>query len=65
MRERAEDLNAEAGEEAVSDRLAAVLAAELADTAQRLLADPADPAERWRRLQEVLSQLGRLRREDP
>jgi hypothetical protein len=64
MRERAEDLNAEAGDAAVSDRLAAVLAVELAATAQRLLTETTDPAERWQRLQEVMSQLGRLRRED-
>ncbi len=64
MREQAEDLNEEAGEESVSDRLAAVLAAELARTAQALMTETTDPAERWQRLQELLSQLGRLRRED-
>ena len=48
----------------VSDRLAAALAGELALTAEALLAEATDPAERWARLRELLSQLTELRRAD-
>jgi hypothetical protein len=52
------------GEVAVSDRLAPILAAELARTAQALLEEAATPQERWQRLQGVLQQLAELRRHD-
>ena len=48
----------------VSDRLAAALAGELALTAEALLAEAADPAQRWARLQELLPPLTVLRRAD-
>src|SRR5579859_4125377 len=64
VRERAEDLDEEAGGEPISDRLASVLSAELAAIAQLMMAEAENPAERWQRLQELLGQLARLRRGD-
>lgn len=64
MKEQADNLEEETGGEAVSDQLATVLAAELARTAKELMKETTDPAERWERLQELLGQLTRLRRED-
>jgi hypothetical protein len=52
------------GEVAVSDRLAPIMAAELARTAKALLEEAATPQERWQRLQGVLQQLAELRRHD-
>lgn len=64
VRERAEDLDQEAGGEPISDRLASVLASELAAMAQLMMSEAADAGERWKRLQELLAQLSRLRRGD-
>lgn len=68
MAEEADDLEAVAdevaGEVAVSDRLAPILAAELARTAKALLEEDTTPPEHWRRLQEVLRELSDLRRHD-
>ena len=63
LAERAEDLDDAADGVEISDRLGSVLAAELADTAQKL-DEIADPNERWQRLQEILRELWRLRSED-
>jgi hypothetical protein len=63
LAEHAEDLDAAAGGVEISDRLASVLAAELADAAQKLH-EIADPKERWQRLQEILRELWRLRSQD-
>ncbi|MBE0541080.1 MAG: hypothetical protein IH623_06825 [Verrucomicrobia bacterium] len=47
-----------------AEGLAAVLTVELAESARELLATITDPKERWDRLQEVLRELARVRRED-
>ncbi|MGD0538334.1 MAG: hypothetical protein ABSC03_11910 [Verrucomicrobiota bacterium] len=62
--EDADQLDADAGGVEVSSRLSVVLAAELAQTAQELLDETTDRQERWERLQEVLTELASLRRED-
>lgn len=64
LAEEAGELQEEAGGYEVSQHLAAVLGAELAESAQELLATTTDPKERWARLQELLLELSRLRRED-
>jgi len=63
LAERAQDLDDAADGLEISDRLASILAAELADAAQKL-DEIADPKERWRQLQEILRELWRLRSED-
>lgn len=63
LAERAQDLDDAAEGLEISDRLASILAAELADAAQKL-DEIADPKERWRQLQEILRELWRLRSED-
>lgn len=63
LTERARDLDDAADGLEISDRLASVLAAQLADAAQKL-DEIADPKERWRQLQEILRELWRLRSED-
>src|SRR5215469_12144897 len=63
LAERAQDLDDAADGLEISDRLASILAAELADAAQKL-DEIADPKERWRQLQERLRELWRLRSED-
>jgi hypothetical protein len=63
LAERAEGLDDAADGLEISDRLGSILAAELADAAQKL-DEIADPQERWRRLQEILRELWRLRSED-
>ena len=60
----ADELDADAGGVDVSSRLSVVLAAELAQAAQALLDETTDHPERWERLQEVLTELASLRRED-
>ncbi len=64
LSEQAEDLEADAGNLAVSDRCATLLALELARNTEALLQQNADPRERWRHLQELLKAVGQLRRED-
>jgi hypothetical protein len=64
MTERADDLEDEAGEVEISDRLGSILAVELASLAEKLLEEVTDPKERWRHLQEVLRELRHLRHED-
>lgn len=64
LAEEAGDLNAEADDVMVSEMLADLMSVELARAAQAMLAETADPKERWRQLQEVLAQLSRLRRAD-
>jgi hypothetical protein len=61
---RAEHLAAAAGDQTISDCLAAVLATELARSATALLAETTNPADRWQRLRELLHELARLRKGD-
>ena len=62
--ERAQDLEWEAEGAAIADRLAALLATELTLYAESVLRETADPKERWDRLQSMLREVSRLRRED-
>ncbi len=62
--ERSRDLEAEAEGEAIADRLAALLATELALYAETVLRETGDPKERWERLRGMLQELAKLRRED-
>lgn len=62
--EDADELESDAGEVELSNRLSVVLAAELGQAARQLLEETTDPRERWERLQEILRELARLRRED-
>jgi hypothetical protein len=64
LAEQAEDLNAEADEQSVSEMLSGLVLAELARVTRAMLAEPADSKERWRQVQELLAQLSRLRRAD-
>jgi hypothetical protein len=64
LTEEAGDLEGVTDEVAVSDCLAPMLAAELARTVKVLLEEDTEPQERWRRLQEVLKELGEMRRDD-
>jgi len=64
LTDEAGDLKVAAGDGVVSDRLATVVAAELAALARLMLAETTDPKERWERLKEMLPELARLRRED-
>jgi hypothetical protein len=64
LAEQVQDLAAEAGDQSVSDRFAALLAIELVRVGEALLKETADPAERWRRLRGLLQGLGQLRRDD-
>src|SRR6266851_61536 len=64
LTDEAGDLKVAANDGAVSDRLATVVAAELAALARLMLAETTDPKERWERLKEMLPELARLRRED-
>lgn len=64
LAEEAGELHEDAGGLEVSHHLAAVLTAELAESARELLATITDPRERWARLQEILRELARVRRED-
>ena len=64
MVERADDLENEADGLEISDRLASILAAELASHAEQILKDATDPKERWRLMQEFLRELRHLRHED-
>jgi hypothetical protein len=62
--ERSDDFRDATDEIEISDRLSAVLAAELARVAEALLGQTKDPRERWNRLREILQELVRLRKED-
>ena len=64
MVERADDLENEADGVEISDRLASILAAELASHAEQMLKDITDPKERWRLMQEFSRELRHLRHED-
>ncbi len=64
LTEQAGDLDAEADEQSVSEMLAKLMSTELLRAMKSLLAEELDPKERWRRLQELLSQLSQLRRAD-
>ena len=64
MVERADDLEYEADGLEISDRLASILAAELASHVEQMLKDVTDPKERWQRLREVFRELRHLRHED-
>ena len=64
LTDEAGDLKVAANDGAVSDRLATVVAAELAALTRLMLAETTDPKERWQRLKEMLPELARLRRED-
>ena len=62
--ELSEDLQDASGEQTIANRLAAVLAAELATETRRLLAETTDPKERMRCICEALRQLNNLRKTD-
>ncbi len=64
MTERADDLEEEADGLEISDRLGSILAAELANFAEKVLEEITDPKERWQRMQEFLRELRHLRYED-
>jgi hypothetical protein len=64
LSEDADQLEIAAGDVELSNRLSVVLAAELGQAARQLLEETTDPQERWERLQEILRELARLRRED-
>lgn len=64
LTEHATELEADTAGLGLGEGLAALLAAELAQSAQALLAEADEPAERWGRLQELLGELARLRRGD-
>ncbi len=64
LTERAQDLDDAADEMEISNRLASVLAAELAASAETLLEETTDPKERWQRLRELLEELRHLRYAD-
>ena len=65
LAEQSDDLDEAAHGPGISDRLACVLAAELARWAMTLLEQEADPEKRWQRLAAVPQQLSQLRRDDP
>lgn len=62
--EHSDEIDDAADEHGIPDRLAAVLAAELAAEAQSLLEETADPRERWQYLRQALRQLHLLRKGD-
>jgi hypothetical protein len=64
LAERAEELDEAADGLEVSDRLASVLAVELAAAAETLLGETRDAKERWQRLRELLEELRHLRYAD-
>jgi hypothetical protein len=64
LTEQAKDLQAHPEDLPVSDQLATLWAVELARLSEAFLGDTTDPHERWRRLRELLHELGQLRRED-
>src|SRR5579871_2025008 len=63
LAEEAEELERDAGDGKIADRLATVLEAELV-AATRQLKDVAEPKERWVRFKDISRELYRLRRED-
>jgi hypothetical protein len=62
--EHADDLESAADDYQIPDRLASILAAELAEETRRLLASTTDPKERWRYLSDALRHLNTLRMGD-
>jgi hypothetical protein len=62
--EKACALTDAAGNVRLSDRLAALLTAQLAEVATALLEATADPVERWKLLQPLIREVGRLRHGD-
>jgi hypothetical protein len=64
LTEQAQDLEADADDQPVSDRFATLMAVELVRVSEALLKETADPRERWQRLREVLHELAQLRRDD-
>lgn len=64
LTEQGDELLEETRGEAVSDRLAVVLGTELVRTVQAVLDEVTDPAERWRRIRELLRELAELRKDD-
>jgi hypothetical protein len=64
LAEEAGDLNTEANDVMVGEMLADLMSVELARAFRAMLAETAEPREKWRQLQEFLSQLSQLRRAD-
>lgn len=64
LAEESDDLGDATDEIEISDRLSAVLAAELASMAKTLLEQAKDPRERWHCLREILQELVCLRKGD-
>jgi len=62
--EHSDDLQDASDFENISDRLASVLAAQLAQQARNLLQDTTDPAQQWQYLRQALRQLHLLRKGD-
>lgn len=63
LREKASDLEKDAGGMAIADRLGTLLAAELGVAIQQLN-EIKDPKERWKQIKETAREVHRLRRED-
>ena len=64
MEEQAHALTLCGEEGALSDRLSALLTAEVAGAIDALRSEPLPPLERWKRLREILRDVTQLRRED-
>jgi hypothetical protein len=62
--EQSERLDDAADEHSIPDRLASVLAAELAEKARKLLEETTDPREQWQYLRQALRQVHLLRKGD-
>jgi hypothetical protein len=62
--ETASDFDAAAGQHQIPDRLAPILATELAAATRRLLDSTSDPKERWQYLSQALRHLNTLRQGD-
>src|SRR6185295_10900100 len=64
LSEQADELGEAADGLCVSERLATVLAVDMAETARSLLSEAKDTKERWKHLRELLQEVARLRRGD-
>jgi len=64
LSEQADELHDAADGLCVSERLATVLAVDMAETARSLLSEAKDTKERWKHLRELLQEVARLRRGD-
>jgi len=62
--EHSDDIEDAAEDENISDRLASILAAELAERARMLLQETTDPKQQWQYLRQALRQLHLLRKAD-